>query len=1123
MKPICKYLISFALSAAMLTGTAIIAVPAAETEYSQTAAVSVQVSASDIDNLGPCIAIQNALDEARDHATDSNPYTVVVPEGVYPMDNLLRIYDNTTLDMRGVTFVHQSTTNIIKVGAKDTNEEGVDGYYYRNIRLLGGTLDGNGEGNTLIKVFHASNFTMEGVTLCNEHNGHMVEVAGVDGFTVRDCTFRDQILDPGEFGYEVIQLDVLYPFHIYEAHAEALNMKNVLIENCTFDNVPRGIGSHTAVLNNFHDNITIRNNSFTNIKSVAIQGMGWKNVNITGNYIDNAPRGIAVYSVMYRGRGTYLASDFYNIGQVESDKTISEDYISPKNTNINIAYNELYNIGTFDDIYASYKCHGISVLGSNLDKAYPKETDDGSAGLPVGNYYNDVVNIHDNFVDVRGNGVYIEDGRNVNIKANVLQCGKNTVHPATYTGIQLRLNTQANQICNNTIIKSEYDGIQLHTSTAKTISGNRIESPGKYGISSYFGTVTSITNNDIISAKAQGIPIMDASKVTDIKNNRIRKCAKQGIYITANSAAGNVSGNTITDCGGNIYYYKSKNLVKVGSNSTTPATLTKFNLEQDGVIMGVGTAYKIVPDVKPVNTFSSFTYNSSNSSVASVDKYGRIKAVSPGSANIKVTSDNGVSRKYPVTVNNGSTVTFVVPEPTATPAISSLTTTEKGVRIQWNAVDGAKGYRIYRKGATDWVGLANVTATEYIDSNVTPGTTYTYTLRSLDNNDNVISDFNRTGWKYTYTLATPRITSVTSNNSGIVISWSKITGAYGYRVFYQNGSSWVKLGTTTGTSFTDTKFTPGVSRTYTVRCVDKQDKYISDYDHTGVSGVFIATPSVTSVTSTSDGVVLKWNPCGGAYGYRVFVKNNSGSWERIATTTATTYTDNTVVSGNTYIYTVRCIDRNDSYVSDFNHSGYKITYADTPQVNNISVSSSGVTLKWNAIRGANAYRVFYVNNKGAWTRLGTVSGTSFTDAKIMPGDTRVYTVRCVNANDSYISDFNRVGFTATYYRTPDFKLANEAEGVRVSWTAEPGVDSYRVYHRVNNSWTAVATVQGGSYLDTGLTAGSAYTYTVRGVGANGYPDSFATGYLGAGRSITFRPPEIAATAQEDPTEDMIPE
>ena len=314
MNKILRGIAAAAMSALMLTGAAAVPAFAAESGFEEAGGIGITVSAAAIKNSGFASAVQGALNTARDFANASNRATVKVAEGDYTLYGCLNIYSNTTLDLTGVTVTRGGAGNMLRTGANDSPTSGVTGYAHENITLIGGTFDGNADANTMLKAAHAKNFVMENVTVRNEKEGHMMEVAGVDGFTVRNCTFKDQILSPGGIGYESIQLDILHSAHMNGCRSEDLNMKNVLIEGCTFTNVPRAIGTHTAILNNPFDGVTIRNNTFNDIKSCAVQGMNWINVNITGNTINTASRGITVYGVMPEGSGTFKASILANEG-----------------------------------------------------------------------------------------------------------------------------------------------------------------------------------------------------------------------------------------------------------------------------------------------------------------------------------------------------------------------------------------------------------------------------------------------------------------------------------------------------------------------------------------------------------------------------------------------------------------------------------------------------------------------------------------------------------------------------------------------------------------------------------------------------------------------------------------
>lgn len=156
-----------------------------------------------------------------------------------------------------------------------------------------------------------------------------MEIAGNNGITIQNCNFADQALSTSAkpYTYEAIQLDILLESHLSGYLSEDLPLKNVKITGCSFKNVPRGIGSHTAILNNPVDTIEISNNTFTSLKSLAIQAMNYINCTITGNTITDTPQGIMIYSV--RESGTFLASTAVKEGHIPSSTPVT--YQTPVN------------------------------------------------------------------------------------------------------------------------------------------------------------------------------------------------------------------------------------------------------------------------------------------------------------------------------------------------------------------------------------------------------------------------------------------------------------------------------------------------------------------------------------------------------------------------------------------------------------------------------------------------------------------------------------------------------------------------------------------------------------------------------------------------------------------------
>lgn len=319
----------------------------------------------------------------------------------------------------------------------------------------------------------------------------------------------------------------------------------------------------------------------------------------------------------------------------------------------------------------------------------------------------------------------------------------------------------------------------------------------------------------------------------------------------------------------------------------------------------------------------------------------------------------------------------------STPQITSLKNTTGGVKLQWNKVNGAYGYRLYYRPASGgWKRFKDTTATSYTDSSVVPNKTETYTIRCLDKDGNTISGFNSNGWSIKYVPVAPTISKLDITTGGIKLSWNKIAGVYGYRLYYKPVSGgWKRFKDTTSTSFTDSAVSANQTKTYTIRCIDKDGKTVSGFNSKGWSKKYTAsTPSISKLENTSGGIKLSWNKVTGAYGYRLYRKTSSG-WKRIKDTTATTYTDSAVKSGRTETYTIRCIDRNGKTVSGYNSKGWSKKYVYNPpksiKLNKTSAyigKKESVTLKYTLSAGSTSTVTWSSSNKN----VATVSGGKVT-------------------------------------------------------------------------------------------------------------------------------------------------
>ena len=351
-----------------------------------------------------------------------------------------------------------------------------------------------------------------------------------------------------------------------------------------------------------------------------------------------------------------------------------------------------------------------------------------------------------------------------------------------------------------------------------------------------------------------------------------------------------------------------------------------------------------------------------------------------------------------------------------TPSISKLENTSGGIKISWNKVSGAYGYRVYQKTSNGWKRIMDTTATSYTDSAVSVNQTKTYTMRCIDKNGNTVSGYNSKGWSKKYTPVAPTISKLENTSGGIKLSWNKIAGVYGYRLYYKTSSGgWKRFKDTTATSFTDSGVSPNRTETYTIRCIDKNGNTVSGYNSKGWSKKYTpVAPTISKLENTSGGIKLSWNKIAGVYGYRLYYKTSSGGWKRFKDTTATSFTDSGVSPNRTETYTIRCIDKNGNTVSGYNSKGWSKKYAPVaPKITKLTNTSKGVSVTWGKATGVYGYRLYRKYDGGSWTKVKDTTAASYTDSDAKKGKKVTYTLRCIDKNGKTISGYNATGWSIT--------------------------------------------------------------------------------------------------------------
>lgn len=451
---------------------------------------------------------------------------------------------------------------------------------------------------------------------------------------------------------------------------------------------------------------------------------------------------------------------------------------------------------------------------------------------------------------------------------------------------------------------SSANGIMYDKKKTEILVYPRAKKDTSYTVPSTIKTLYFMSTNNNLYLKTITIP----SSVTYIENNAVG-------YLNIDWNYYKVSGFTIKGYKGTAAErYARNNDFNFVQLQVVP---TSVALNKTTLTLDIGKTSNLRATVYPSNASNKkCTWSSSNTSVATVDGNGKVTAKASGTATITVKTSNGKTATCKVTVNLPA------------PQITGLSNTTGGIKISWNKVDGAYGYRLYYKPVSGgWKRFKDTTATSFTDSGVVPNKTETYTIRCIDKNGNTISGFNSTGWSKKYTPAAPTISKLENTSGGIKISWNKIAGVYGYRLYYKTSSGgWKRFKDTTATSFTDSGVSPNRTETYTIRCIDKNGNTVSGFYSRGWSKKYTpVAPTITRLSNTSKGVSVTWNKIAGVYGYRLYRKYDGGSWTRVKDTTSTSFTDSGAKKGKKVTYTVRCIDRKGKTVSGFNSKGWSIT------------------------------------------------------------------------------------------------------------------------------------------------------------------------------------------------------
>ena len=245
-----------------------------------------------------------------------------------------------------------------------------------------------------------------------------------------------------------------------------------------------------------------------------------------------------------------------------------------------------------------------------------------------------------------------------------------------------------------------------------------------------------------------------------------------------------------------------------------------------------------------------------------------------------------------------------------------------------------------------------------------------------------------------------------------------------------------------------------------------------------------------SLSRSAGNVILSWDAIARAKTYVILRKEEGEkNYTVIGTTDKTTYKDKDAVRGKTYIYTVRIKDLEGHYYGTYNKAGKKITVPVKVSAKPV-VNPGNIRVSWKAVSGADKYRIFRKTGDGSWTKLATVTELKYFDKNVVYGKEYSYAVVAMSAKGSYISetDYSQIESKVQYLLPAvNIKLSVAKKGAYIKWETVDGAQKYRIFRKNSKGeWAKITTVKSGNtYIDTAVSDGHTYTYTVVGMDASG--------------------------------------
>jgi len=304
---------------------------------------------------------------------------------------------------------------------------------------------------------------------------------------------------------------------------------------------------------------------------------------------------------------------------------------------------------------------------------------------------------------------------------------------------------------------------------------------------------------------------------------------------------------------------------------------------------------------------------------------------------------------------------------------------------------------------------------------------------------------------------TPTSISATLRDGSVIVEWSSVSNATGYRIYRSTNSSsgYTQIGTSTTTSYTDNNINSGTQYYYKVSA--QGNGMESSLSPVYASATLLSAPTSLRVTINTSSIYVEWSSVTSANGYYIYRSTNSSSgYSKVGTSSTTSYTDYNASSGTTYYYAVSAYNSSGESPKSSYASAIALS-APTGVTATASNTASNIYVEWSSVSGATRYNIYRSTNySSGYGLVGTSTTTSYTDTGLSPGATYYYKISAQNSSGLESSQSSYVSATTYTMNAPsNVKAKADAEycNITITWSSVPNATEYRIYRSTSSSGT----------------------------------------------------------------------